>query len=51
MPQSDAELLAFLQDLDDPEWLEQPRHYNEGPSPLPWFIERRSWWHRFFGIF
>lgn len=23
----------------------------DGPSQLPWHVQRPSWWHRFFGIF
>lgn len=23
----------------------------DGPSKLPWHVQRPSWWHRFFGIF
>ncbi|OKI92958.1 hypothetical protein AMK10_23865 [Streptomyces sp. CB02058] len=24
---------------------------HDGPSRLPWHVQRPSWWHRFFGIF
>ncbi|WP_234467645.1 MULTISPECIES: hypothetical protein [unclassified Streptomyces] len=23
----------------------------DGPSRLPWHVQRHSWWHRFFGTF
>ncbi|MED7828896.1 hypothetical protein [Streptomyces chiangmaiensis] len=23
----------------------------DGPSRLPWHVQRPSWWHRFFGTF
>ncbi|KQV16776.1 MULTISPECIES: hypothetical protein [unclassified Kitasatospora] len=32
MTESDADLLALLRKLDDPEWLEWPQHYNRGET-------------------
>ncbi|WP_392957586.1 hypothetical protein [Streptomyces sp. LN245] len=32
MTESEADLLALLRELDDPEWLEWPQHYNRGEA-------------------
>ncbi|WP_406321285.1 hypothetical protein [Streptomyces sp. NBC_01637] len=32
MTESEADLLAFLRELDDPDWLERPQRYNRGET-------------------
>ncbi|MFJ3793119.1 hypothetical protein [Kitasatospora sp. NPDC090091] len=32
MTENDADLLALMRELDDPEWLEWPKHYNRGDT-------------------
>ncbi|RST20830.1 hypothetical protein EF908_25455 [Streptomyces sp. WAC04770] len=34
MTESEAELLALLRELDDPEWLERPRYYDRGETAV-----------------
>ncbi|MFI5549434.1 hypothetical protein [Streptomyces sp. NPDC051738] len=34
MTESEADLLALLRELDDPEWLEWPRHYNRSVTAV-----------------
>ncbi len=35
MTESEADLLALLRELDDPEWLEWPQHYNRSETAVP----------------
>ncbi|MGQ4348996.1 hypothetical protein [Streptomyces sp. SAS_275] len=35
MTQSEADLLALLRELDDPEWPEWPQHYDRGETAAP----------------
>ncbi|MEU9784651.1 hypothetical protein AB0H92_27415 [Streptomyces phaeochromogenes] len=32
MTESEADLLALIRELDDPEWLEWPQHYDRGAT-------------------